>query len=97
MAPKKRRPEIARRLRAIRESSGLNVADFARVLSISSQRWHNYEAGARVPELDVLCALQGKLGINLNWLLCGTGPPRLEAPSEPAAIALANLARAKLK
>jgi transcriptional regulator with XRE-family HTH domain len=73
----KRPPEIARRLRSVRDSSGLTTkADFARMLGVSWQRWHHYEAGNRVPEIDVLCVLHRKLGISLNWLLCGSGPAK---------------------
>jgi transcriptional regulator with XRE-family HTH domain len=91
--------DISRRLRLVRESSGLSKADFARLLGVSWQRWNNYEADSRrVPALDVLVSLHRKLGISLDWLLCGTGAARLPAQvGDPAALARANLAKAKLK
>lgn len=65
---------IGRRMREIREASGHNRTQFTRLFGCGPQRWYNYEAGVRAPDLDLLIWLHANLGINLNWLLAGELP-----------------------
>jgi phage repressor protein C with HTH and peptisase S24 domain len=52
--------EIARLLKATRQASGKNQAEFAKIVGVSQRTWSAYESGATKPKLAVLIALQAK-------------------------------------
>ena len=67
---------IGLRLEHIRAS--LTQREHVTALGVPLRTYQNYERGEREPDLRTLLALQAA-GWNLNWLLTGEGPERLEA------------------
>src|SRR5664279_5142758 len=70
---------IGRRLRHIRRSQGLTLADAAAVASISPSALSLIENGKREAKLSVLGALAAGLGIGLGELLATAAPSRRAA------------------
>ncbi|QKS93302.1 helix-turn-helix domain-containing protein [Treponema phagedenis] len=73
---------IGDRLKKIREKKGLNQGEFAAFLGVSQQNLSHYENNKRDISETVKIKLQQN-GVNLNWLLTGTGEPFLNGDSEP--------------
>lgn len=69
---------IGARIEHIRASR--SQRDFAAGLGIPLRTYQNYERGEREPDLRVYLATL-RMGWNINWLLTGEGPERLEALS----------------
>ena len=69
---------IAERLAHIRGHR--SQAAFAQVIGIHKNSWGNYERGEREIGAEALTRLAAE-GWNINWLLTGEGPERLEALS----------------
>ena len=68
---------------------------FAIELGISPSTFHQYFKGQSEPTRPVLSVIADKTGVNLQWLIDGTGPMRkgetLPATIEPAAFTITNL------
>jgi transcriptional regulator with XRE-family HTH domain len=58
-----------KRLRELREAAGVSQAELGRSLGISQQAVGHWEAGNRVPPLDVLVRLAEVLGVTVNDFL----------------------------
>jgi transcriptional regulator with XRE-family HTH domain len=71
--------EIGRRLAHIR--AGESQERHADALGVPLRTYQNYEQGKREPDLRTLFSLYER-GWNLNWLLSGDGPERLETASQ---------------
>lgn len=79
--PESAKPELApigARLGDIRASLGLTQPRFAALLGASHKSYTRWERGVREPSVEGLQALVMQ-GWNVNWLLTGEGPNRLEA------------------
>lgn len=68
--------DTAARIKAIRESLGHSQRDMARALDCSLGALQSYEAGKSMPGGNVLEAY-ARMGFNVNWLLTGVGPRKL--------------------
>ena len=73
--------------RLIQARGDVPQTDFAAQLGIPKSTYVRYERGEREPDLRTCLALHAA-GWNLNWLITGEGPERLEdlggaAPSHP--------------
>ncbi len=66
------KPEFFVRLR---EVAGENLSEFARQLGLPQQVVHRYVVGQRKPSVEFLIRIRNVLGIDLNWLLTGSGQP----------------------
>lgn len=65
---------IGDRVRAARKARGLTTRDLAKLASCSCGYISRLEAGAYAnPGLTTLTAIAGALGVQLLWLLRGTG------------------------
>jgi transcriptional regulator with XRE-family HTH domain len=65
------------RLRAVRENLQLTQAQMAAKISVSKRAWQTYEEGNSTPGGKVLLSL-AELGFNVNWILAGDGPMKIE-------------------
>jgi len=59
------------------QSTGLTKKDFADSLGLSKMMGFRLSAGEVKPSREVLAALASKYGVNLHWLLTGSGNPGL--------------------
>ena len=73
---RQKRPELAARLRVIREDLyGEHGAQFlADALDVRAETWRNYETGVTVPA-HVVLKLIDLARVNPHWLLTGHGDP----------------------
>ncbi len=55
------------RLKALR--GNMKQAEFARKLGVAQNSYHRYEAGERVPDINVLSQMASVLGVSADWLL----------------------------
>jgi transcriptional regulator with XRE-family HTH domain len=66
-------PEIARRLRVLREALGYETqGQMAAELGMTSNSWNNYERGFSRINLDAGLAIQRRWGVPLDWLYIGS-------------------------
>lgn len=72
------RNKVGERLLHIR--AGRPQSEAAAALGVSLRSYAYYERGERIPDGEALERLASE-GWNINWLLTGTGPERLEALS----------------
>ncbi|HHV36988.1 MAG TPA: helix-turn-helix domain-containing protein [Candidatus Cloacimonetes bacterium] len=61
------------RIKEIRSNKKLSQVEFARALQVSQSAVSQYEKAARSPDSVFLSKLCSVFGVNLNWLLTGTG------------------------
>lgn len=59
-------PAFPDRLRALRESAGLTVAELAEAAGLTRQAVHNYEAGDRRPTWQAVQKLAEALGVSTD-------------------------------
>ena len=74
--------EISERLLSVRKHMGLTQVQFSKKIGTSQNVYTRYETG----KLELPDHLKGSLhqiGVNLNWLLTGSGPMFQELPSLP--------------
>lgn len=63
---------IGKRLRLLRQSSGLSQTTWARqIAGLTAQAWNNYERGRARISLDVALVLNRRVGVSLDWIFCG--------------------------
>jgi transcriptional regulator with XRE-family HTH domain len=66
------RPLWAIRLQKAREEAGYRFAtDFARLMGLSQQRYAQYEAGVREPNIELLAALCAALNTSADYIIFG--------------------------
>src|SRR5262249_40115651 len=65
----KMRYEITTRVRQEPERLGLEVADMARAMGCTPQRWFNYEAGRRPLDLVTMLKFCDKVDVTTDYLL----------------------------
>lgn len=58
-------------------------AVFARKLGIPQNSYHRYEAGERVPDIDILSQMASRLGVSADWLLGREGKTDEPAAARP--------------
>lgn len=71
------RMERALRVKAVRDSSGLSLVDFAAEMGVSKQTQLQYERGNTSPDCEYLDNLYFKFAVDLGPLI--TGAPRAKA------------------
>lgn len=79
---------IGQRLNEILEVKDLKIRGFSEATGIPYRSAQNYLSGKQVPGAEALAKIHTRLGIDLNWLVCGTGnmfgiPRQLMAGEEP--------------
>ena len=67
----KRHREIAGRLLLLREKLYGNASEMARSMSLTPQRWFNYETGRRALDVDTAAIVVEQHGVDFNWLYGG--------------------------
>lgn len=72
--------QVSRRIRKVREQSGYNKAEFARILGIDQASYWRYEKGEVPPNLKLLIALARETDTNINWLITGRDPIKEKFP-----------------
>lgn len=70
---------IGQRIKTWRKSLGLTQDAFAQKAELSKATLTGYEIGQRSPGADALGALS-RTGVDLNWLITGSGSMRIEGP-----------------
>lgn len=65
------------RFKKIRQELGLIQETFATGLGMKQDNYAKIETGKVNPTLKTLIVLHNKYGINLNWLICGSGKMKL--------------------
>jgi len=65
------------RIKKIRSDLGLIQEVFAKGLEMKQDNYAKIETGKVKPTLKTLIILHNKYGINLNWLICGSGKMKL--------------------
>lgn len=58
------------RLKELRESLGLTLADFSKSISLKPQTYSAYEKAVNKPPIDVLIKIAEKYNVSIDWL-CG--------------------------
>ncbi|ACY32683.1 helix-turn-helix domain-containing protein [Comamonas thiooxydans] len=71
-------PNIATRLKEVREQLGLSQQALAERCGVSARSQRNYESGERLPDAAYLAELQ-QLGIDLDYVLTGHRTPSVPA------------------
>lgn len=71
---------VEQRIKEFRRALGLTQMQFAERMGIPVRTLKGYEMGERSPGSEALAAM-AKTGVNLNWLLTGSGEMRQTAPS----------------
>ena len=71
--PNRTKSDIGARIRTIRDRSGITQRAWAESYGKGQSTWAAYESGKRQPDLETLSLLHLNEGVNLNWLLTGTG------------------------
>ncbi len=75
MSGKDRLAEFGARLTAAREERGLSQKQLAAKLRINVSTLSRHERGEASPRFDELLALRAALGVSLDFLMTGEGPP----------------------
>jgi DNA-binding XRE family transcriptional regulator len=70
------RKEIGARLGELRRLYNVEQLEIAAEINISPQRWHNYEAGKRPLDVEIVFDLCQRFDVHADWLLLGKGPVR---------------------
>ena len=80
------REALGQSLRATREEQGGRLVDVAERAGISPQYLSEIERGRKEPSSEMIAAVSGALGVNLDDLLIGiaTGVRRRRRPAGPA-------------
>ncbi len=47
----------------------MKQAEFARKIGLAQNSYNRYEAGERVPDIDILSQMASRLGVSTDWLL----------------------------
>lgn len=64
-------PAIARRMKLLRMTTGLSIAEFARETGIARTMWHNIESGFSRISVDAAMKLCDKYALTLDWVFRG--------------------------
>jgi transcriptional regulator with XRE-family HTH domain len=70
------------RLRQVRESARLSIAEMADSMGLASDSQGKYERNQRSPDADYLGVFCAKFGISADWLLFGSGERSRPAPGQ---------------
>lgn len=77
---------LRQRLQAVRRHFGISASEMAEMVGLSDRKsWENYERGTNAPKANVLSHLAER-GIDLNWLMTGSGT-MVARPAPPDAAA----------
>lgn len=63
-------PEISRRLRILRATTGLSQQKFATTCGLEYRQWNNFEQGSRIG-IDAAMSLAKHYGLSLDWIYLG--------------------------
>ena len=72
--------KISKRIKSIREKSGLSTNKFAELLNISQPAFSRLENGKSLPRAETLIALYEKFRVDPLWLLTGQTRARIADP-----------------
>lgn len=87
-------PEIADRLKEVREKLGLSQQALAEHCGITARSQRNYESGERLPDAAYLAELMA-LGADLGYVLTGRRDPALPAVDAAEQVLLDSYRRCK--
>ena len=87
---------LTQRIRLIRAQLGYTQKAMAERVSVKYRSWQDYENGKSIPGGKVLGDI-AVLGININWLLTGTGAMRVPDGSQTASGGLPELIVAAMR
>lgn len=75
--------DTAKRLRQLRESTGLNQKDFAESIGIKHTTYNGYETGKHKPKSDILVIIADKYNVTVDYLLGKSDRPTPVSESGP--------------
>lgn len=70
------------RIKAVRESAGLNRSQFAKRIGTTLASVSYYESGSRNPSNAVLLSISREFHVSLHWLQTGEGPMEDPDPAD---------------
>lgn len=65
--------EVGKRIKSVREKTGLSQKDFGLRLGVSLPTISRVEKGHRLPDVQLVINMTEQFGCDLNWLLIGEG------------------------
>jgi len=69
--PPEQKKLIGNRLELLRDAHNLNQADIAKRLSITPQRWNQWESGKRLIDIQHAIKIADRFGASLDWIYRG--------------------------
>ncbi|MCK3776445.1 helix-turn-helix domain-containing protein [Ensifer sesbaniae] len=85
--PETHKTPLAQRLTQARKAIGHeNRAPFAALIAVPIETLAKYERGDREPPIDLLSSYHTRFGINLSWLLSGSGEMFDDPSKAPAGV-----------
>lgn len=82
---KKIRGNIAKRIRMVRDRSGLTQTKFGEECGVSQQHIYFLEASRRVPSLPLIIAMAAVFMTDEHWLFTGKAGPTKRRKAAPTA------------
>lgn len=79
-------PDWAKRLQAARLLSGMSQTQFAKLLSLSQQRYGQYETGKAEPNVQIWIAISEKLQISVDFIMKGRALAVSRNPNSPPSL-----------
>ena len=67
--------QVAKRIKEVRLQLDLSVSEMSAILGKGVPAIYAIEQGRVFPQLDDLAKLQVRFGLNVNWIISGTGQP----------------------
>lgn len=75
-------------IRDVRKAMGFTQTQLGKKVGVSLQQVSRFEAGTSEPPIDFWKKFSNAFGLNIEWLLFGTGPARKEDYDDPAILKL---------
>jgi transcriptional regulator with XRE-family HTH domain len=72
------RYQIGKRIRAVRQNSGLSQTEFAKRVESSQPSIVRFESGARMPDAFIVKMICEQFGCSVEWLVAGKGESGLK-------------------
>lgn len=88
---------LSKRLKELRMNNGLKQSDLAKLLSISTSRYGQYETGRRSPDYKLLIQIANFYNVSIDYLLGRTNVIKPENIDENDLLAKLNTADSETK
>ncbi len=82
---------IEDRIVRVRRSTGLNQAEFAKVVGVKHRTYAGWERGEGKPTIELVAALHRKFDVDLHWLMLGHSGDKMSGESASNAARYAKI------